>query len=64
MTDKPITSYKNVLSTLVITRKGVILLTREGLVTNVLDSSLDLGFYAFMLKRAFMLAGVFRELGT
>jgi len=34
----------------------------QGLVTNVLDSSLDLAFYAFMLERAFMFAGVFREL--
>jgi len=44
-----------------ITQKDLVLSTRKGLVTDVLDSSIDLSSYAFMLERASMLAGVFRE---
>ncbi|RHN78852.1 hypothetical protein MtrunA17_Chr1g0170461 [Medicago truncatula] len=44
------------------TRKGVVRLTRKGMVTDVLDSSLDLSSYALLARKSFLCLLLFREL--
>jgi len=46
------------------TRKGLIRLVRKGLVSDVLDSSLDLSSYALLARKSFLCLLLFRELST
>jgi hypothetical protein len=42
--------------------KGLVRLTRKGLVSDVLDSSLDMSFYALLARKSFLCLLLIREL--